>query len=90
MNVTTTIETDVDFQIKDGFLTKELMDEYERYFYKLSEDGDSIEKRTERHLGNIAWYLMRGEDSFIEGYGKVSDFIENFNVSDMGSTTTTS
>lgn len=72
----------VDFKIKEGFLCEELMDAYEEYFHDISNDSDfdHLETREDKHLANIAWYLMRGETDFIEGYGKVSNFIESEKV----------
>ncbi|MDC7250322.1 MAG: hypothetical protein PQJ49_10435 [Sphaerochaetaceae bacterium] len=75
----------VDFKIKEGFLSEELMDAYEKHFYNISNDSDydHLETREDKHLANIAWYLMRGETDFIEGYGEVSNFIESEKVTLM-------
>ncbi|WP_419767268.1 hypothetical protein [Arcobacter sp.] len=76
------IEVNIEFQIKEGFLSEELMDAYEEHFHEVSNDldFDRFETREEKHEANIGWYLIRGETDFIEGYGKVDDFIEKSNI----------
>lgn len=82
MEKTVFIECSVNLEIDETKLTKELMDSYERYITDINEDPDfdKFETQLEKHIANISWYILRGEDDFIEGYGKVSTFIKKQTV----------
>lgn len=54
------------------------MDEYERDFFDLEKDLSFlyIHTQKERHLANIARYVLRGHSGFVEGYGEISKLVD--------------
>lgn len=77
MKKTICIECYVDIEVDESRLTKELMDNYERYITDINEDSDFNEFHTqlEKHIANITWHILRGDDDFIEGYGYLSHLL---------------
>lgn len=78
------IIADIDFTvyvsvtIDKSKLTKELMDNYEKYFYDLNEDPmfDRFNTQIEKHMANIAKYIAMGNLECIEGYGNIKEIVK--------------
>lgn len=79
------IRADIDFTVYTSILfdksklTKELMDNYEKYFYNLNEDSmfDRFDTQIEKHMANIAKYVALGIIEHIEGYGDIKQIIKS-------------
>ena len=69
-------------EIKEGVLTKEVMDNYENYFHEVQNDSDfdRFDSQYDKHVANISQYLVRGETTFIEGYGSVDMIVERYDM----------
>ena len=76
----------MDIEFIEGALTKEVMDNYERYFFDISDDSDFNEfnSQEDKHKANICQCLARGERNFIEGYGSVDNILKRHHVSIYG------
>jgi len=76
------VQINVEIELKKGVLTKEVMDNYERYFHDISNDSDfeEFETQEEKHIANISQYIARGHTDFIEGYGSMSKILEKDNI----------
>jgi hypothetical protein len=72
----------ISIEIDKNVITEEVMNNYERYFYRVGSDSDFDEFDTqfEKHSAYIARCILRGEANFIEGYGKVKDFVKELDV----------
>lgn len=85
MDINVTINVEV--EVKNNFLTDELMNNYERYFSDISKSSDfsRFKTREEKHIANICQFLAQGEISFIEGYGKVNEILASYctNIHDI-------
>ncbi len=70
----------VDIESDESVLTKEVMDNYEKHFYNLSEESDfnKFETQLEKHTAHIArWYAKNEWIEELEGYGNLNKIVKN-------------
>lgn len=77
MKKTVFIECSVSSDVDESRLTKEVMDDYEKHIRDLNKDSrfNMFSTQLEKHIANITWYILRGEEDYIEGYGYLSHLI---------------
>lgn len=77
MKKTVFIECSVSIEVDESRLTKEIMDGYERHISNLNEDSDfnRFPTQIEKHIANITWHILRGDDDYVEGYGYLSHLL---------------
>lgn len=82
MKKTVFIECSVSIEVDESRLTKEIMDNYERYITDINQDSDfdRFPTQLEKHIANITWHILRGDEDYVEGYGYLSHLITKQSV----------
>lgn len=82
MKKTVFIECSVSVEVDESRLTKELMDDYEKCIRDLSKDPKFaiFQTQLEKHIANITWHILRGDEDYVEGYGYLSHLVTKQSV----------
>lgn len=83
MKIDLEMTTYVDIEVNEEILTKEVMDNYERYFHDVSNDStyDGFHTQLAKHVVHIAKTIANNNNiSDIEGYGSLKHIIKNVNI----------